>query len=178
MNKFWELLIPALISSTVVGSIIGLILRKRTETIAAEVKNQFEKSMTIFRSSFQWKEKSVSELLGPIYLQFNRTKRAFHRYTATSLYLEAKVLKDGNEKIRNLLLEKAYLIPTELIEDADTLIEHYDVWLEEFNKQRESENPNLEQQFIFVGPKGFRFPDNSEDKFKAKYHDLWNELYR
>lgn len=167
----------ALISSSIVGIVLGLIFKKRNEIIAADVKKQLEQNLTIFKSNYQWKERAVSELLGQINIQFDRTKRAFHRYNTTNIYLEAKVLKDGNEKIRNLLLEKAYLIPGELMEDANQLIEHYDVWLEEFYKHRDSENPNLDQKFIWAGPKGFRFPDKAEANFKNKYQELRKELY-
>ena len=177
MTTFWNLLLASLISNTVVATILTLIFRRKTEEITAEVKNQFERNLTTFKSSYQWKEKSVAELLVQLYLQFNRTKRAFGRYNDTNLYLEAKVIKDGNEKIRDLLLDKAYLIPTALIEDANKLIEHYDVWLEEFYKQRDSETPNLNQKFVFAGPKGYGFPSVSETKFKEKYLEFWKDLY-
>ncbi|GGG04066.1 hypothetical protein GCM10011344_00550 [Dokdonia pacifica] len=177
MEQFLNLLISALISSSIVGVILGLIFKRRNEIIASEVKNQFEKNMTVFKSNYIWKEKIISELLGQIYMQFNRTKRAFDRYQDTNVYLEAKVLKDGNEKIRNLLLEKAHLIPLELTDDASQLIEHYDVWLEEFNKHRNDENPNLDQKFIFAGPKGYIFPRVAEQNFKKKYHELREELF-
>lgn len=177
MEQFLNLLLAALISSSVVGLIVGFLFKRKSETIAAEVKNQFEQNMTVFKSSYVWKEKTVSELLGLINIQFNRTKRASDRYTDTNLFLEAKVLKEGNQTIRNLLLEKAYLIPSELMKEANDLIEHYDVWLEEFNKQRDAENPNLNQKFIYAGPQGFLFPRKAEKKFKDKYQELWNELY-
>ncbi len=178
MDNFWNLLLASLISNTVVATILTLIFKRKTEKITAEVKDQFERSLTAFKTGYQWKEKTVSELLGQLCLQFGRTKRAFNRYNDTNLFLEAKVLKDGNEKIRDLLLAKAYLIPPELIEDANNLIEHYDVWLEEFYKQRDSETPNLNQKFIFAGPKGYGFPSVSENRFKEKYFEFWEELYK
>jgi hypothetical protein len=177
MEQFINLLMSALISSSIVGVIIGILFKRRNETITAEIKKQFEQNMTVFKSNYLWKEKAVSELLGPIHLQFNRTKRAFSRYKSTNLYLEAKVLKDGNEKVRNLLLGNSHLIPPELIEDTNKLIEHYDVWMEEFNKHRDFENPNLDQKFIFAGPVGFPFPYNVDVRFIIKYKELWNELY-
>ena len=177
MDKFWELLLPALISSSAVAAVFTLIFKRKTEQITAEVKNQFEENMTVFKANYLWKEKSVSELLGQICMQFNRTKSAFNRYNTTNLFLEARVLKDGNEKIRDLLLAKAHLIPNELIEDANQLIEHYDVWLEEFDKQRNAENPNLDQKFVFAGPRGFLFPKKSEQNFVKKYQEMWKELY-
>ncbi|MFH0896005.1 MAG: hypothetical protein V2A54_16350 [Bacteroidota bacterium] len=177
MEKFIELLLPALLSGAFISTVMGLILKRRTGIIEAEIKNQFEANMTIFKAGYQWKEKALSELLGKIYVQFNRTKSALYRYHETNLYLEAKVLKEGNEAIRNLLLEKAYLIPIELLKDANELIKHYDVWLEEFDKLRGNVKPDLNHEFVFVGPKGFPFPKDAEAKFKKKYLELWNELY-
>lgn len=57
------------------------------------------------------------------------------------------------------------------------LVEHYDRWIEEFEKIRNGEKRDLETKFIFVAPKGFPFPVSSEQKFKDKYHQFWNELY-
>lgn len=177
MNTFLGLLLSGIISGSVVATILTVTFKRKTEKIAAEVKDQFDRNLMMFKSGQQWKEKSVSELLGPICLEFSRTFRALVRYHATDLYLEANVLKKANERIRDLLLTKAYLIPGALFEDASELIEHYDAWLEEYNKQRDKENPNLEQKFVFVGPRGFPFPSHAEKKFKAKYDELWNELY-
>lgn len=177
MNTFLGLFLSGIISGSVVATILTVVFKRRTEEIAAEVKSQFDKNFTMFKSGYQWKERSVSELLAPICLEFSRTYRALMRYNATNLYLEANVLKKTNERIRDLLLEKASLIPGSLMEDVHELIEHYDVWLEEYNKQRNKENPNLEQEFVFVGPKGYSFPSAAEKRFKMKYHELWNELY-
>ncbi len=111
-------------------------------------------------------------------MQFDRTKRAFERWNKKNLFLEAKVVKVGNEKIRELLLENGHLIPPELLEDAGKLVEHYDLWLEKFEKQRQSEAPNIDTAFVFVGPDGYPFPSESEKKFKEKFSEYWNVLYR
>jgi hypothetical protein len=70
--------------------------------------------MTLFESSSVWKQKSVSQLLGPLYMQFDRTQRAYKCWDAKNLFLEGKVIRDGNLTIRDLLLCKADLIPPEL----------------------------------------------------------------
>jgi hypothetical protein len=110
-------------------------------------------------------------------MQFDRTKRAFGRWRSKNLYLETKVIREGNLTIRNLLLTKGYLIPPELLNDAGKLVEHYDRWLEEFEKKRSSEQPDLDSEFTFVGPQGFPFPTQSEANFKAKFEQMWAELY-
>jgi hypothetical protein len=162
-----QLVASAVISAGVVSTVVGLVFRGFATRIEAEVK-----------SRRTWKEESVSDLLAPLNMQFDRTGRAFKRWNEQNLYLEAKVVKEGNETIRDLLLKKGHLIPPELLEDAGKLIEHYDVWLEKFEKQRSSENPDLGTTFVFVGPDGFPFPFESERKFRSKFNEYWRDLYK
>lgn len=178
MNEFLQLVIASLFSSSVAVSVITYIFQRRSEKISGEIKNQFEILMMTQQSGHAWKEKAVAELFGPLCFQLTRTQNAFKRYQDKNLYLEAKVLKEGNEQIRNLLLEKSYLIPPDLLNDADELVQHYDVWLEEFSNLRETENPANDNKFVFAGPKGFPFPRNAEKKFKDRYSELWNGLYQ
>ena len=166
-NTIFELVAAAVISAGVVSTVIGILFKGFVTRIETEIK-----------SHRIWKEKSVAELLGPVNMQLDRTKRAFERWSKKNLYLEAKVVRAGNEIIRNLLLEKGHLIPPELLEDAGKLVEHYDVWLEKFEKQRQSESPDLDTAFVFVGPDGYPFPIESEKKFKDKFSEYWNDLYK
>lgn len=161
-----QLVLAALLSGAVASSIIGVIFHRYVTRIEQEIKSQHT-----------WKEQSVSSLLGPVNMQLDRTKRAFDRWTAKNLYLEAKVIKEGNQTIRDLLLAKGHLIPPELLEDAGKLIEHYDVWLEKFEKQRLANKPDLDSAFTFVGPEGYPFPRQSADRFQEKFRDYWKELY-
>lgn len=177
MQNFTTLLLAALVSDTVVALLVAFLLKRRTETLTHEIRTQYEKLSTEFRTRYNWKEKAVVELLAPINMQLNRTERALQRYVAGNLYLEAKILKEGNEAIRNLLVEKGHLIPASLLPDADKLIEHYDIWLEEFARVRNADKPDLDTKFVFVGSKGFPFPRASADKFQATYLQFWRELY-
>lgn len=161
-----QLIATAVISGGVVSAVIGLIFKGFVTKVEAEVK-----------SRRTWKEESVADLLAPLNMQFDRTKRAFKRWNSQNLFLEAKVVRVGNEIIRDLLLNKGHLIPPELLENAGELVEHYDVWLEKFEKQRSTENPDLETTFVFVGPDGFPFPHKAEKKFRDKYKEYWKELY-
>ena len=157
-----QTVIAAVISSGVIATVIGLLFQRR---------------MTIFQSSRAWKEKSVSQLLGPLWMQLDRTKRAFDRWQSKNLYLEAKIIREGNLVIRDLLLSKADLIPPKLRGDAGRLVEHYDRWLEEYERVRGAVQPDLEASFVFAGPKGSPFPTTAEANFKNSFVSLWNELY-
>lgn len=165
-NILTQTLLAAFLSSAVVTTVIGLIFRGYVARLEMRVKSQYS-----------WKEQSVTELLAPLNMQFDRTERAFNRWHDKNLYLEMKVVKAGNETIRDLLLGKGHLIPPELREDAGRLIEHYDVWLEKFEKQRLSENPDLNAAFVFVGPDGYPFPGTAERNFRETFKKYWLELY-
>lgn len=179
MDDILKIIITAVLSGAVVSAVIAIIFKRKTETITAEIKNQFEMNLLRQKTGQQWKEKAITELYGPLNYHFTRTKKAFMRYSEKNLYLEAFVLKDSNEKIRNLLLEKSYLISPDLSEDAEKLITHYDVWLEQFHKLRENPKPEeVAATFVFVESLGFGFPREAETKFKDKYRELWEEIYR
>jgi len=177
VDEFVRLLASGVISGTVISAILTFFFNRRTTEIQEQIKDQYERSMAIFQSTRAWKEQSISELLGPLYMQFDRTKRAFGRWRSKNLYLETKVIREGNLTIRDLLLTKGYLIPPELLDHAGKLVEHYDRWLEEFEKKRSSEKPDLDSEFTFVGPQGFPFPTHSEARFKTKFEEMWAELY-
>ena len=166
MNPLIAALLSAIVSGTVVGAIVGALLKYRFDALAARAGLQ--------RS---WKERAVAELLGPVYMQLARTERAFRRWDERNLFLEAKVIREGNVTIRDLLLAKPHLIPPDLLPAADELIEHYDRWLEEFDRVRSAESPELDSAFVFVGPKGYLFPRPAADAFQQAYLHLWRELY-
>ena len=80
------------------------------------------------------------------------------------------VTAEGGERFasRKLLLEKAHLIPRDLVNDAAELLRHYDAWFLEYERvQKKRDTP-----FVFVGPQGFPFPTASEEKFRKRYAEL------
>jgi hypothetical protein len=177
METVFTALISASVMAAIVTALLNLLFKSKLEKITNDLKNQSEQLSTIFRAQYNWKEKSLSELLGPINMLLYRTEKAFFRLTANNKFVEAKILKESNEKIRDLLLQNGHLIPAELLNDANNLIEHFDRWLEEFEKVRGGTNPDLETPFIFVGPQGYPFPKKSADNFQKKYTEMWQEVY-
>ena len=133
--------------------------------------------LQVFESKRSWKQQALFELLGPLQMQFERTKRAFDRWDRKNLYLEAKVVREGNQIIRDLLLTKGHLTPPHLMEDARRLVEHYDAWLEAFDRVRGETSTSSNTAFVFVGPDGYPFPSTAEVHFKAEFRKLQGELY-
>jgi hypothetical protein len=118
-----------------------------------------------------------SELLAPMVMHLERTRRAFERWNSRNLYLEASIIREGNVAVRDLLIEKADLIPPDLIEDAKKLIVHYDAWLEKFEQVRSDRTLSENEPFVFVGTDGLPFPSDSAEKFVQRFRDLQSELY-
>ena len=111
-------------------------------------------------------------------MQFERTRRAFDRWSGKNLYLEARIIREGNLAFRDLLLAKGHLIPPHLMADAALLVEHYDRWLEEFENKRTEQNPANEDAFVFVGPAGYPFPREAENHFRQEFQQLQGNSMR
>jgi hypothetical protein len=142
-----------------------------------KIKAHFDESFRVFESKRSWKQQALFELLGPLQMQFERTKRAFDRWDHRNLYLEGKVVREGNQTIRDLLLTKGHLIPPHLMGDASQLVEHYDAWLEAFDRIRGEDSTMSDKAFVFVGPDGYPFPAEAEVNFKAEFRKIQRELY-
>jgi hypothetical protein len=169
--------LSAILSSSLVALIAGLVVHRRTEQIKGQVRQQIEEALLRSRSIRMWQEQSLSELLGPVAMQLARTEQAFARWTQRNLYLESSIIAVGNRTIRDLLLAKGHLIPRELLPDATALIEHYDRWLEEFDRIRGGATPDPGAPFVFVGPEGYPFPRSAALRFSAAADDTWRALY-
>lgn len=113
-------------------------------------------------------------LLVPLVVQLDRTKDAFDRWGDRNLALESQTIRDGNLKARNLLEKHSQLVPPELQEARRKLVEHYDRWLEEYQKLREE--TKSKEPFVFVGPKGYPFPTDAEGYFRARLEYVRSQL--
>jgi hypothetical protein len=165
-----ELILAAVISGGVASVLLGLIFRIVFEPRLA-------KAADISRSRREWKEQSIAEVLGPVYMQLARSNRAFERWRDRNDFLEGQVVKQANTEIRDLLLAKGHLLPPELVKHAIDLVEHYDRWLEEYARKREGPNADEETGPVFVGPLGFPFPHEADTAFRETFDRLRAELY-
>lgn len=172
-----EEIIEIILGSSILTSIVTFILHKRTVKITAEVKNEFENLKGRFMTDLQWKQ-NACKTMGKIYFHMYRSNSAIKRYFKIkdkNKFMEAEVIKDSNRTIRDIILSEGSLIHPDLIDEANKLVEHYDVWLEKYNTMRvENEDEGLH---VFVGPDGYKFPPDAEAGFRKYYLKLWKELY-
>ena len=172
-KTFVQLLLAAGLSGSFLAAVLGFLLLEQNTRMQEGIKGDIKAAFEVFRSRREWQEQSLAELMGPVYMQLRRTKIAFDRWKSKNLYLESKIIANGNKTILNLLLTKGHLIPSDLRECADRLVEHYDVWLEEFERKRLAEEPDLETPFVFV----FTFPSDCDTAFREKFDEMWKQTY-
>ena len=177
MAGFFEVTLGGLLGSSIATTVLGALFLRRNKRVESEIKAHFDESLKVFESKRSWKEQALFEMFGPMQMQFERTKRAFDRWDRKNLHLEAKVVREGNMAIRDILLSKGHLIPPQLMEDAGKLVEHYDAWLEAFEAIRGDPSKNKDVDFVFVGPSGYPFPSDAEANFKTEFRKLQSELY-
>ena len=167
----WELVRAVLITG-----VVGYFAHQSQQNLSAKIEAASNRTEAAFRSRHEWKERCLAELLGPLVLRLGQTKRAFDRWKEPNLYLE-RCVYEGNEASRRLLLEKAHLVPPHLRDDALELIEHFDVWMEEYQRVRGDTRAEESLPYVFVGPKGFGFPRDAERRFQEEFGRLWKEFY-
>ena len=85
-------MVSALLSSGVTVAAFELLSRRHVAEIENSVKAEYDRGLAVFTSERAWKEDAISQLLGPMIMQLDRTNRAFQRYGGNNTYLEAKVL--------------------------------------------------------------------------------------
>ncbi len=98
MPGFFEVTIGGLLGSSLATAVLGALFLRRNKTVESEIKAHFDESLKVFESKRSWRQQALFELLGPLQMQFERTKRAFDRWDHKNLYLEAKVVREGNQR--------------------------------------------------------------------------------
>lgn len=124
MSILSEILIKIFIDAILV-SVTGLIIFKREERLRKTIEEEFKKRDMFFNTRFNYKLRALEELLAPVKLQLIRSKIALQGYNEGNEYWE-KILKECNETIRSILLEKGHLIPPDLLQYTEKFINHYD----------------------------------------------------
>ncbi|REC48408.1 MULTISPECIES: hypothetical protein [Chryseobacterium] len=180
MSEFFKQILGSTIITGFFTAVIAYFFHKRTEKYNSVLKREFEALSKKDTAYFEWRKNTV-ELLGQVYIHLNRLKLAFqNKYSKVQEYdrfYEDEIILKSNQHIRDLLINNGHALPPELLDEATKLIEHFDVWLTKYNQIRILDKDFNSKQ-IYVGPDGFRFPENAERLFKEKYVEMFNELHR
>ncbi len=169
--EYWgSLIAQTLIATLLSGAIVGVLLK-------AFVDRKLEKH----RFTRDWKEQSLSTVVGPVVMHLDRTSKVAARYQRTykektTSYFDAMLMRDSNEAVRSILLSNGHLLPEDLRTHAHALVAHYDIWLRRFDAKEALEKPDADSSFD-VGFAEVRFPEAAANAFQSSYGRLREELY-
>jgi hypothetical protein len=173
MDTFGAALLGAVVSGTVIAAVLGLL----TTRLVAQAKSDVEDSFRRVVERREIQRALLREVLGPVAAHLARTKAAFRRWDKMNLALEANIIAQSNERIRDILLAQYHLLTPELRRPAIELIVHFDMWLELFGRDRGKKDPDDRGvDFVFAGPEGYPFPREAEKAFETALETVQDEL--
>jgi len=172
------LLAYTLLSSLVSGAVI-----------AGALQWAIGKEVETWRSTRSWQLSALSEVVSPTVMHLARTGALADRYRMQMRFGEAVLLKESNTTVRNLLLAKAHLLPSELVGTSQCLLTHYDIWLKrfeltlaEFKASHGGKDPTPEDRFdvgfsAMEAAKCGSFPKEAPIQFQKQFDSLRRELF-
>ncbi len=111
------------------------------------------------------------ELLGPLSTLLKRGDAAYKNYMASGkIFLYAKIIKNNNERIRELILDKAHFLPIAQQSNAIELVAHIDTWHALWENLDASQSHALQDKFSFENT--VNFPKESVDSLMNYYHSI------
>lgn len=100
--------------------------------------------------------KTEIEFLGVLKSNLSRCKVAYDSYISHGkIFLYAKILKECNNSIKELLIQNSYLLPTRQFENAIALLHHIDVWGVIWDEAFKAKKPTLNSIFTFENTVNF-----------------------
>jgi|RhiMetdeSRZDD1v2_1073273.scaffolds.fasta_scaffold92346_2 hypothetical protein len=175
MSELGTALVAGVLSGSVIAAVLGLLTRKQSLTLEATIQDNFRRHVELRES--QWA--LLQQVLGPVCAHLHRTSLAFDRWHNQNLFLEQEIIAESNREIRRVILDKYHLLTPDLRGPAMKLVQHYDRWFEEFERQRRSQNPQEgSAEFVFAGPQGYPFPKDAERAFVASLDATYDALIR
>lgn len=111
------------------------------------------------------------EFTGEIHMQMKGSAAAYHNYLqGGKTYMHAHILRQYNARLRDMLLQKGYLLSEALQEDALALVDHYDVWMQKWDELERKLSPALSDEFVF--PNEVTFPKTAAANLEKEFQRL------
>lgn len=123
------------------------------------------------------KEEQFEKLIAPVHFFMHLSRLAYSKYLDNKILLHASNIYSSNRKIRNLLESYPALLPAELFEDALSLLNHYGIWMSQFDEFKANHSFQLQDVFVFHQlDNQSAFPKDAELHFFEYYNRLKKEL--
>ena len=124
------------------------------------------------------KEEQFTRLVAPVNFFLHLSRKAYAKYLVNKIFLHAKNIRAANEKVCSLLKESPELLPDELFEDAIELLNHYGIWMIQFDDYELQKQPKLDDLFVFNHlDNQSAFPKAAEQHFFDYYNQIKQELF-
>jgi hypothetical protein len=82
-------------------------------------------------------------------LHTDLSNKAFSSYLDKKLYLHALCIRKNNKAIYKLLLKNCHKFSAEVHPQVVTLLNHYDIWLQQFSDFKKTKSFTLDEPFVF-----------------------------
>lgn len=117
------------------------------------------------------RERQIEELFGPLETLFRRGEVAYRGYQEHGKsYLHARVIRDTNFRVRETILAKGHLAPSNVLDHLLQIVAHIDVWAELWTALDASRPFALHEPFVFEN--AHTFPRASLAAVTAHYEML------
>lgn len=114
---------------------------------------------------------NLKQELGRLLFYFKRGQKTYIQYLENgSTYLYARILKDNNDKIIEVLSKVYCVCPADIQNDILELTHHIDVWSSHWCCLESQLNPEPYDEFIFQNT--VRYPKNAENRIATYYEGL------
>ena len=110
-------------------------------------------------------------LLQSVILQWKESAKTYAEYMENGKkFRYAENLKVHNTFVKNLLTDNITIIPANLKEEVEAIIEHYTIWTAKWDEHKSKLNPGPEDEFAFEND--HRFPKAAAQKLEAAIENL------
>ena len=123
------------------------------------------------------KEEQFIKLIAPVNFFLRLSGKAYANYSINKIFLHAIRIKAANQKICGLLEEHPAYLPEELQADAIELLNHYGIWMAQFEECLREQQPKLSDIFVFQQlDNQSAFPKSAEKHFFDYFEKMKAEL--
>ena len=94
-------------------------------------------------------ENHPGKILKELYLLMQLSRIGYGKYLKNKIYLHALTIRNANQRIYQLLIGHLASLPPELEKASLDLLNHYDIWMEQFRLYEKEKLPAAGDQFVF-----------------------------
>jgi hypothetical protein len=88
-------------------------------------------------------------LLKPLKFYLSLSSLAYSQYLSNKVFLHAQSIYEANAQVKALLTRYAGIIPDEIEHDCLLLLNHFNIWMHQYETLKKTLDPVPETEFVF-----------------------------